>query len=584
MKKSIKLSFIIISAIAILCLSLAYIPFFQNFAVSTVERLKNDDINDIFWKQQMFAFASLGILFLLILNSILFTKTGKKLFEDFINSIKNIFNTVKSNKKYLFILCGLYLFGYCSIIRANFWNIANDDLARQLEGCRDWVNFYRYISEFGSIFLHTSKLIFDIAPLTQFIALFFIALASFFTISIFSDNNFSIKLTIASLPIGLFPYFLSNYAYRYDSPYMAFSLCVCIIPFLFYKDFTNYIISSILCLFLMCISYQASSGIYIFMAVLVFLKMLLLEKKDSKTLFKFTLTSIICYAFTLLFFSFLFMEPNDGGTYVDESMNLSRFIPNTITYISTLYNGLGKSSILIFSILIIFSFIFACTKVSLINKITTFFVVSFASIFCVCLSFGSYLALARPEFIPRACVGIGVLIGSISVFTLSLLNNNKSIPSKLSLIIAFYLSYSCIAFSFGFGNAEYDQKEYIRFRASILAQDLSECITEPDDEIELLFVNNIGYASTVEVIADVYPVAKEMIDIGFIDDRKCQFILESFNLISLKDKPNHYFKDANFPVVKDTAYHTIQNEDNKYLITFKNPHYKTIKTRRFIDE
>jgi len=91
MKKSIKLSFIIISAIAILCLSLAYIPFFQNFAVSTVERLKNDDINDIFWKQQMFAFASLGILFLLILNSILFTKTGKKLFEDFINSIRNIF-------------------------------------------------------------------------------------------------------------------------------------------------------------------------------------------------------------------------------------------------------------------------------------------------------------------------------------------------------------------------------------------------------------------------------------------------------------------------------------------------------------
>ena len=232
-KRIKKLSILILSCLAVLCLLSALLPQVQDAAVSFVETHKNDDINDVFWKQQMFAFSFLGIIFLLILNISLFTHKGIETFHQIKNDLLKIKDLIIKNKKYLFILFSLYFLGYFSIIRANFWNFAIDDLPRQMEGSREWVNFYRYFAEIGSIFIHTSMNIFDIAPLTQFIALILVSFASFFAISIFSNNTFSIKTCIASLPIGLFPYFLSNYSYRYDSPYMALSLCISIVPFLF---------------------------------------------------------------------------------------------------------------------------------------------------------------------------------------------------------------------------------------------------------------------------------------------------------------------------------------------------------------
>ena len=86
---------------------------------------------------------------------------------------------------------------------------------------------------------------------------------AFLLISIFTNNNFTLLNCISVLPVGLSPFFLANFSYRYDSPYMAFSLLVCVIPFLFKEENKHFIISSVISLFFMCISYQASSGIYI---------------------------------------------------------------------------------------------------------------------------------------------------------------------------------------------------------------------------------------------------------------------------------------------------------------------------------
>lgn len=583
MNKKAKLSVFVLSCLAVLCLLPALLPPVQNAAVSFVETHKNDDINDVFWKQQMFAFASLGIIFIIILNLVLFTKKGYETFQQIKNDFLRILESINKNKKYLFILIGLYSLGYFSIIRANFWNFAIDDLPRQMEGSREWVNFYRYFAEIGSIFIHTSMNVFDIAPLTQFIALILVALASFFAISIFADNTFSIKLCIASLPIALFPYFLSNYSYRYDSPYMALSLCISIVPFLFTDNLKTYIFASIICLFIMCTSYQASSGIYIFTAILVFVKLSLFEKKSAKDLFIFTVTSVLCYAFTLLLFSALFIEQAQGGSYVDESLNISKIIPNTVTYLKAIFSGLGKSSVLSFSILTVILFFILSITNSKASKIISVLVITLAILVSVPFTFGSYLALGRPEFIPRTFIGIGVFVGFISIFAMVLIKNN-GILRIVTLISCFCLSYSTLAFAFAFGNAQYDQKEYIKFRGTILAQDLSECISPSNEVIELLFVNDIGYAPSVEVLKNTYPLISKAIDKGFSGDRESEFVLESLNLVSLKEKPNHNYKNADYPVFKETLYHKIQGLDNRYLITFKVPRLKTIKTRSFIQE
>ena len=583
MNKKLKLFIIIFSGLAALCLIPALFPYTQKCAVKFVETYKNDDINDSFWMKQMFAFASMGIIFILLLNLTLFTEKGKNYFNLLKEQIIKTSIIVKQNKKYLFILAGLYFLGYFSIIRANFWNFAVDDLPRTMEGSREWVNFYRYFAEIGSIFIHTSMNIFDIAPLTQFIALVFISFASFFAISIFSDNSFSTGKCIAALPVGLSPFFLSNYSYRYDSPYMALSLFISVIPFLFRKDLRVFIISSVVCLFIMCTSYQASSGIYIFMAILVFVKMMLFENENSKTLFKFTVTSILSYALTLLFFSFLFIEQAEGGSYVDESLKLSMLLPNTITYLKTILEGLHKSAILIFSILVFLLFIINCTVYSGRHKLLAFSISTISLLVSIPLTFGSYLALGKPEFIPRAFIGIGVFLGCIAIFTTSITQKTFFLH-RITSVILFCLSYSTLAFSFAFGNAQYDQKEYIKFRGTLLARDLSECITPSDEIIELLFVNDIGYAPSVEVLRKTYPLVSKSINKGFSGDRGSEFILESLNLISLKEQSNHNFKNEDFPVLKETLYHKIQAKDNMYLITFKTPKLKTVKTRTFINE
>ena len=265
-------------------------------------------------------------------------------------------------------------------------------------------------------------------------------------------------------------------------------------------------------------------------------------------------------------------------------MNISKIIPNTVIYLKSILSGLGKSSVLTFSLTTILFFIILSIKKSNISKTISSLIIILAILVSIPFTFGSYLALGRPEFIPRTFIGIGVFIGCISIFATVLMKDSNRIMRIITLISCFCLSYSTIAFAFAFGNAHYNQKEYIKFRGTILAQDLSECITQSNEIIELLFVNDIGYAPSVEVLKDTYPLISKAIDKGFSGDRESEFILESLNLVSLKEKQNHNFKNEDYPILKETAYHKIQGIDNRYLITFKVPRIKTIKTRSFIQE
>ena len=96
-KKSTKTIFLSITIFFIFCLSLTFIPFIQQLAINIVENLKHDDINDVFWKQQMFAFGCLGIVFFILLSLICCTNKGYNLFIDHISKIKEIYKNIKNN-------------------------------------------------------------------------------------------------------------------------------------------------------------------------------------------------------------------------------------------------------------------------------------------------------------------------------------------------------------------------------------------------------------------------------------------------------------------------------------------------------
>lgn len=585
MNKNLKKIFWTLSALAILCLGILYIPTMQNYAVELVERLKNDDINDVFWKQQMSAFATCSISLILIVNLILFTKKGHDIFSVFCAAVKKEFLFLIQNKKYFLFLAAIYILGYYTIIRGNFCYIAIDDLPRQLGGDRDWVNWYRYFDEFGSIFIHTSPRLIDIAPLTQFIAIFFVALASFMAAQTATGEKMGYIACIASLPIGLFPYFLTNMSYRYDSPYMALSVFACILPFIFKEKRANYIIASVIGLLTMCTSYQASSGIYIVMTALCALRMRK-ENRNWGEVGKFILVSTGCYIGSLLLFKFIFMEREFKPGGIDERMKISNIAQNAKKYVSLIWNGLGKSalkvcSIIIFALNITFSGLAPNrSKIERILLTLLFYIV------CIPLSYGVYLAMGTPLWHSRALFGIGVFAAAAALLLLINIEDTGNASRVIGRLAIFAASYCCLAYAFAYGNAQTQQVKYAEFRASLLMADMSKLMPTDNrkENMEILFENEIGYAPATKNLISVYPLTETCVDIYAKSGRSTQYILQSYGFMNLVSGNSHRLQKEDLPVLLETDYHKIKGKNNHFLVSFKEPNRNVIRTRAFVEE
>jgi len=585
MNKTAKTVTLALSAAAALCLAALYLPPLQASVIALVERLKDDDIRDVFWKQQMFAFATCGILFLAILNLILWTKRGRDIFASFRSAVNQECAFINQNKKYFIFLLAVYFLGYFTIIRNNFCYIAMDDLSRQLEGDRDWVNWYRYIDEFASILIHTSPRLIDIAPLTQFIALFFVALASFATVQSATNNKMTYKACLASLPIGLFPYFLTNMAYRFDSPYMALSVFACAMPFAFKKNQAAYILSSVIGLLVMCTSYQASSGIYIVLAMFTVLKMIL-DKENWKDIGKFVLISVLCFVGTLAFFNLTFMEREFKEGSVDERMNVLNVLANVKIYIGLVWSGLGKSFLKALIVLSLFFGLFCTVVFAKQNKIQALvFTVVFYAL-AMPLSYGVYLAMGTPLWLPRAMYGIGFFVAAALLLIATDVESNKGCVRKISSVLIFATSYCCLAFAFAYGNAQFQQNKYAEFRMALLANDLSKIMSDgtPEETKELLFVNGIDYAPAAESLISSYPLASSCIDRYSTGGRASQNILRALNFLELKSGDSHHLDNQGLPLLLETSFHKIYGSGNKYLVSFKNEPLNVIRTRGFVEE
>ena len=244
----------------------------------------------------------------------------KKIYENY----KKKYNKDKKNFfKLFFIFFCIYIISLISLIRADI--NYDDDLGRVVVGYREF-GFGRYVSDFLSIFIHNSKYLSDVSPFTTIISVSIMSISSIMIIKILTEKElkeFKWYDIAAALPIGMNPYSLQCYSFKFDSPYMALSVLFSIIPFLFYKKDKNnknkeYIIISIIFTFLMCASYQASSGIYpmivISMALIMFNNM-----EDKNEILKFIIKSCISYGVGLILFKLTLI----GKTYYLDSGLLS---------------------------------------------------------------------------------------------------------------------------------------------------------------------------------------------------------------------------------------------------------------------
>ena len=491
--------------------------------------------------------------------------------------IKNSFDLLKKqmkenfNIKYISLII-IYIIALFPLFRANFFY--EDDIARGFSGYRDF-GFGRVVSDKLSILVHTSKYISDISPFTQILASVILIISSIILIKIINQNIKSKnvwKYIIAVIPVGLSPFFLSNLSYKFDSPYMALSIFVSIVPFLFYKDNVKikenllFLISSIISSLLMATTYQASSGIFLVLIVVLAVQFFI-KDYSSKEIGKFILLSLMGYIIGLLIYKLLFIKTVKFDGYVNnEFLEFKDLLPGIINNYKKYYEKFIKLfnvkwiiSIIVLNILAIINLTIKSKR----NKIVTA-VLSFLSMIIIALlSFGIYPVLKVPIFHVRAMYGIGINIAIISLLAVDIEK------SYLSNIIVVFLTYSFLVIAMMYGNALYEQNRYTNYKITLIAQELNEL--NVDEKIDLYFEGNIGFSPNLKNLRKKNSLIEELVPVllgesKYIWRRAYFFNYFGFNNINaLSVKPDK----SKMQLYKHKRYYDIYKKDNVVLIELK---------------
>jgi hypothetical protein len=267
----------------------------------------------------------------------LITLTVSYLIETGMECIKKCKNYCKSfDKSYVFsinqsfwVLFGIYLVGISAILRANFNYI--DDIGRVAYGYKGWGNFSRILSNLFSSFIHMDYYLTDVSPLPQIIAVAIMALSGVILMVILYERTHYVLIEIVALiPLCLNPYFLECISYKYDAPYMALSVLGAIMPLLYRKrSEISYIVVSAIGTIIVCTTYQASSGIYPILVILLMLRMWINQEENNSRIIRFCIQSIIGYGVGMVVFRTFLMTSTDS--YVSNSLpGIKSFIPNFV--------------------------------------------------------------------------------------------------------------------------------------------------------------------------------------------------------------------------------------------------------------
>lgn len=479
-------------------------------------------------------------------------------------------------KKPFFILFICILAAAIPLLQANFNYL--DDLGRVAIGYRQWDNYSRYVSEFGSVFLHAGTHLTDISPLPQLLAIAIMAASGILAICCLKTDK-GARITAfdiaAVLPLAISPYFLECLSYKFDAPYMAFSVLISVFPVWVYTrqgEKWPFLLTSILCTLLMCLSYQAASGIY--PMLIAFTAFSLWNSGQVKDAFRLAFQAALCYLTGLFIFKFLCMPSID--TYVSTSiLPLPELIPGFIAqlkeYAALILTDFKKIWLLLFALLsLLYALLSACHSRQ--NRILAFFMSILMLAIGFCLAFGVYPALAVALEQPRAMFGFGALIAFIAVRAVD--GKHAALPR----LCAFALSWCFLTFACTYGNALIEQKRFAESRIQLVLQDLNELPEMNSGAFRVVDVQgDIGYAPVVKRIPDNQRILSRLVPTLFSGEDWGENYIYCFygiqNIAMLED--GSYILDhtditkLDLPVIKDTMFHTIRADNDHMVIELK---------------
>ena len=484
------------------------------------------------------------------------------------------FEKIKANKRIIVALFAVYIVALYPLFRANF--NYNDDTQRVLEGNPFWDHFSRYVSTFLSFFVDMNLLLIDSSPLTQLLAICFMVCASVTVIlavrQINQETELSLWDMVALIPLGLCPYFLQCISYKFDSPHMALSVLVSVLPLLFRGRKTAlYCGISVFCLLIMCMTYQASAGIFpMFVLLLAFL--MWHKGEDVKQIGVFVGKSVLSYIIAVGWFYLFLMIPaaKVPGAYYSESIaSFGVIVSHYKMFIALLASYFKLLWLLLIAALSIW-FVASSVLESKRNKAASFVLSAVVVWLMFLLSFGVYPAMESPTKDPRSMYGVGVFIALVGIGNVAILRG-KWLTRGLTLVLSWaFLAFACI-----YGNALAYQNEYTNFRISEALYDLTdldEFNTQDDKFVQV--VGNAGHSPLVLAMArnSNAPILKRMVSVMFGKGIHPQMkFSEYFGLNAYWTRNPANFDYQDWDLLHESHYHKIYYSENRFVVELTAP-------------
>lgn len=504
--------------------------------------------------------------------------SGKLVFglRDDLNEWKKSSHFLQKRTLYFFLISlTVSLIGFYSILATSYNYI--DDIQRNLSGGNEWgFNFFRWIIFIENHLLQLNGLA-DASPLIQLFAILFLASSSIILAYVFSSlagsNKINFANLIASILIVFNPYFLECMSYKYESVGMATSVFVSVIPFLFLEKPRLYYYVSFICMLLMPLSYQAASGIYIVLVILIgSIKYAKTGGAGIKPVLKFYLFSGITYIIATILF-YLLCTVLTFGTYrsISITINPSVIFRNVSLYISTILSDCSIVWIVLFVIITVISFFSVVRMAVRGKKIKVFLFYLFSLILSLVLSYGAYIFLKDTATAPRMMYGIGIFVTTVANIAVSSLFVSKW-AKNLSVMFVFLLCWSFFCYSIIYGNALRYQQDFESMYEQMILDDLNELLPVSDEPYKVGLIGSPGFSPAVEHVTRFYPITKRLVPnnlngLGYFSG--LHMILYYVDFLSIGYDRIGSLDISQFEKIKETFSYDILLDNQDVAIVFK---------------
>lgn len=482
---------------------------------------------------------------------------------------QNIRSLWKTYEKTFCVLLFIHVIGISAIIRANVSYI--DDVGRVAGGYRNF-GFGRRFSDFLAVLVHADKSARDVSPLTQLLAVCIVSAACCIVISLLSEKReFDFWTIAAVLPLGLSPYFLECLSYKYDSPYMALSVLVSVLPFLFCEyGLVPYGAASIAGCLAMCTLYQSSSGVYPMLTALLCFRQWN-KGRPLKDVTRFGFVSLASYCLALAVFRVWFAPYFINFGYVSQTVSLSKIPENLHAYFSLIRSDF-KLWWLILIALVAAAFVYVSARdTDRKPRALSGLLAAVTLLVMLLLSYGAYSVFEKPLTDPRAMYGFGVFIAFAGV---CVSGTKKVCPVKLACLC---LSWAFFVFAFVYGNALSENQRYLEFRTEAAMRDVSETeifrsLEQNGEILRLQYRGSVSKAPILSLDDDNYNLlvrlVPNIVNNGWAHGQnyiRWYFGLGKYIVMDYSED----FRKLDLPILKDTFYHTIRGDSERILIEFK---------------